>query len=72
VPELLMHKCTPLEIVRQMVPLLPGHKRHAVQQAGYAEIRRRLGTSDAAANAASIIFDDLRPGHKVSQSVEIS
>lgn len=72
VPELLMHKCTPLEIVRQMVPLLPGHKRHSIQQAGYAEIRRRLGSSDAAANAAAIILDDLRQGDKVSQSVEIS
>ena len=60
VPELLMHKCTPLEIVRQMVPLLPGHRRYERQQAGYAEIRRRLGTDRAAARAAALIVGDLR------------
>lgn len=59
VPELLMHKCTPLEIVRHMVPLLPGHRRHNLQQQGYAEIRRRLGTGHAADNAAAILLADL-------------
>ncbi len=60
VPELLLHKCTPLEIVRHMVPLLPGHRRHPIQQAGYKEIRRRLGTQHAAERAAEIIVTDLR------------
>lgn len=61
VPELLLHKCTPLEIVKQMVPLLPGHKRHELQQQGYKLIRRRLGTQNAAARAASLLLSDLRP-----------
>lgn len=72
VPELLMHKCTPIEIVRRMVPLLPGHRLHDVQQRGYAEIRRRLGTGHAATKAASIIWNDVKSGRKVSQVVENS
>lgn len=60
VPELLMHLCTPLEIVKQMVPLLPGHRRHEAQQEGYRLIRRRLGTDRAAERAAAIIVGDLR------------
>lgn len=59
VPELLLHKCTPLEIVRRMVPLLPGHRKHLKQQEGYREIRRRLGTLHAADRAAELIVGDL-------------
>ena len=61
VPELLMHKCTPLSVLRHIVPLLPGHEGRARQIEGYGVIRQRLGTADAAATAAGIIVGDLTP-----------
>ncbi len=56
VPELLLHKCTPLEVLRRLVQILPGHTRREPQLQGYKEIRAKLGTTHAAATAARLIL----------------
>ncbi len=60
VPELLLHKCTPIEVLRHLVNVLPGHKGHDTQLRGYDLIRRKLGTTHAAATAARLLLTDLR------------
>ena len=67
VPELLVHLCTPMRVLQEMVALLPGQPRRALQLEGYAEIRRRLGTDSAARRAASLIVGDLTSGCSDSQ-----
>jgi len=56
VPELLLHKCTPLEVLRRLVQILPGHARREPQLQGYKDIRAKLGTTHAAATAARLIL----------------
>lgn len=58
VPELLLHKCTPLEVLRRLVQILPGHARREPQLQGYEEIRAKLGTTHAAATAARHILGE--------------
>ncbi|MCM1310782.1 MAG: lipid-A-disaccharide synthase [Bacteroides sp.] len=60
VPELLLHKCTPIEVLRYLVNVLPGHKGHDAQIRGYQLIREKLGTTHAAATAARLLLADLR------------
>lgn len=57
VPELLLHKCTPLQVLRHLVNILPGHAGREPQLAGYAEIRERLGRTHAAGTAARLILN---------------
>lgn len=59
VAELLLHKCTPIEILRHLLNVLPGHNGHDKQIQGYCEIRSKLGTTHAAATAARLLLDDL-------------
>ena len=59
VSELLLHKCTPVEVLRHLVYVLPGHPGYDVQQRGYNRVRRELGTKPAADTAAKIILGDL-------------
>lgn len=60
VPEMLLHQCTPDLVAAQLTPLLrDGTPERTAQLDGYAEMRRILGTSDAAATAARIIMQDL-------------
>lgn len=61
VPELLLHKCTPLEVLRHLVNILPGHGGREPQLEGYARIRAALGRTHAAATAASLIISDIAP-----------
>lgn len=61
IPELLMHKCTALSTAAALGAILPDSKERAGQLHGYAEVRRRLGTTPAAATAAAAILSDLRP-----------
>ncbi len=60
VAELLLHKCTPIEILRHLINVLPGHKGHDAQIQGYADIREILGTTHAAATAARLLLTDLK------------
>lgn len=60
VPELLLHKCTPIDVLRHLVNILPGHKGRNAQLEGYDLIRRRLGDTHAAATAATLLLADLR------------
>lgn len=59
VPELLMHHCTPERVSRCLRDILPGTPGRDNQLEGYRAMRRRLGTSDAAATTARLIFDSL-------------
>lgn len=59
VPELLLHKCTPAEALRNLLDILPGHAGRQAQEEGYALVRERLGNTHAAATAAGIIVGDL-------------
>lgn len=59
VPEKLLHECTPGDVNDALSAIVPGTPGRDAQLAGYAEMRRRLGNDDAAANAARIIFNDL-------------
>lgn len=61
VPELLLHKCTPLQILKRLLAILPGHPAREDQLRGYDLIRTRLGHTHAAATAAGLILSDLRP-----------
>jgi len=60
VPELLLHRCTPIEVLRHLVNILPGHKGHDAQLAGYRLIREKLGATRAASTAARLLLSDLR------------
>ncbi len=55
VPELLLHQCTSERIALELAPLLQPSPQREWQTGGYRAMRRRLGTSDAAAAAASLI-----------------
>lgn len=59
VPEMLLHHCTPVNVLAQLVDILPGHPGRQAQLDGYARMRDILGRSNAAATAAATITDDL-------------
>ena len=64
IPELLLHNCTPDTAAEALTPLLdPGSAARKAQLEGYADMRRTLGTADAAANTARAIIklQSLRP-----------
>lgn len=64
IPELLLHNCTPDTAAEALAPLLdPGSAAHKAQLEGYADMRRTLGTADAASNTARAIIklQSLRP-----------
>lgn len=60
VPEMLLHECTPVKVLEKLMTLLPGHPGRDAQQQGYMTMRERLGTDNAADNAARIITNDLK------------
>ena len=57
VPELLLHRCTPENIARELSPLLQASPKREWQINGYRLMRRRLGTSVAADYAAELILE---------------
>lgn len=59
VPELLLHECTPLNIERELSPLLQHSPGRDWQVQGYRLIRRKLGNSVAPAHAAELITERL-------------
>lgn len=66
IPELLQHLCTPDAIGEALAPLMPQGEARTAMLDGYSEIRRRLGTRDAAATTAQAIHEELRnSGFKV-------
>ena len=60
VPELLLHECTPVKVLEEMMRLLPGKSGREDQLRGYAAMRGKLGTDNAAATAARIITNDMQ------------
>jgi len=60
IPEMLMHYCSPSLVAEKIGPLLRDTSERRAQLDGYAEIRRILGTADAADNTAGAILNDLR------------
>ncbi len=62
IPELLLHKCTPRNIANALSPLLGDTEERARQLEGYEQVRRELGTNDAATTAAELIVADLTVG----------
>ena len=60
IPEMLLHRCNPDAVARELGRILPGGEGRAAQLAGYDEMRRRLGVSDAAAVTAASIVASLR------------
>lgn len=64
IPEMLIHRCTPDLVADELAPVLRlDSPERAAQLDGYADMRRILGTRDAAATAAGIIIRDLRRQH---------
>lgn len=59
-PELLLHHCTPENIRRELIALLPGGESRERQLSDYAELRSKLGEHDAAMTTATYIVDDLK------------
>ena len=57
VPEMLLHRCTPEQVARQLSPLLQPSPQRDWQLGGYKLMKRKLGTSDAATMAAEAIVD---------------
>ncbi len=61
VPERLLHTCTPDIVAETLAPLLrDGSPAREAQLEGYAEMRNRLGTTNAADTTAKMIIDSLR------------
>lgn len=61
VPEQLVHLCTPDLVAEKLAPLLrDGTPERDAQLSGYAEMRNRLGTSDAARTTAEAIVGALK------------
>ena len=61
VPEMLLHFCTPDAVAAELRRLTPDQSNDRIAMLdGYAAMRRALGDSDAAANSARIIIDDLK------------
>lgn len=65
VPEMLVHKCTPELVGRELSNILPGRPGFDNQREGYSLMRRILGESNAAATTATAIHNALRP--KITQ-----
>lgn len=55
VPELLLHKCTSTSIARELGPVLQPSPQRDWQLAGYRNMKKKLGTSDAAKIAAQYV-----------------
>ena len=61
IPEKLVHLCTPDLVAAALAPLLrDGTPEREAQLAGYARMRRILGTGDAAGKTASTIVEELK------------
>ncbi len=60
IPEMLVHLCTVESVDRELTAILPGTPGRERQLAGYAAMRRQLGTEAAAETAAQIIVNDLK------------
>lgn len=60
VPELLLHECTVDNVADALAPLLRFTPVREAQELGYKELKRILGTQDAAENTASAIVKDLK------------
>ncbi len=61
VPELLVHRCTADSISRALSPLLQSSPQRDWQLGGYRNMRRKLGTTDAATGVAEGIIASLKP-----------
>ncbi len=59
VPEMLVHKCTPQLVERELGKILPGRPGHDCQLKGYKLMRDILGQRNAAMTTANAIFNDL-------------
>lgn len=59
VPEMLLHHCTPVNVLERLLDILPGHPGRQAQLDGYARMRAILGRSNAADTAAEAITGDL-------------
>lgn len=59
IPEMLMHECNPKAVGRELHNILPGSPGHDNQLDGYAYMRQRLGSSDAADTTARLIIDQI-------------
>lgn len=59
VPELLLHKCTPDSIARELRPLLQASPQRDWQLAGYRNMKKKLGTTDASKIAAEYVCKGL-------------
>lgn len=59
VPELLLHKCTPDNVARELSPLMQASPRRDWQVSGYKNMRRRLGNSIASDYTAELITQHL-------------
>lgn len=60
VPEMLLHRCTPELVGKELKNILPGRPGYDNQQEGYELMRAQLGTSDCAATTAHQIIADLK------------
>lgn len=61
VPEMLMHRCTPTLVGKELSNILPGRPGYDNQREGYRLMREILGDSEAATTTASAIYSALRP-----------
>lgn len=61
VPEMLMHRCTPELVGKELSNILPGRPGYDNQREGYRLMREILGDSEAATTTASAIYSALRP-----------
>lgn len=60
VPEMLLHRCTPELVGKELRKILPGRPGYDNQQEGYELMRSKLGTSDCAATTARLLIRDLK------------
>ncbi len=57
VPELLLHNCTVESISRELNPILQPSPRRDWQMAGYRNMKKKLGTTDASKIAAEMVVN---------------
>ena len=70
VPELLLHNCTPGAISRELSSLVQPSPGREWQVQGYKNMRRKLGNSVAAVQAAELITDALGVGREEESSTD--
>ena len=68
IPEMLLHECTPANLIRELTPLLQTSPIRDRQLQGYRQMRKKLGSGIAPANTARLIVEQLQASRQSQPS----